>query len=56
MLTTQLLTQNIPMPTCRYEVLDSGPNGAPVKYATVGQPVYHKWSCQSEAGASSMVD
>lgn len=50
MLTTQLLTQNIPMPICRYEVLEGGLNGSPVRYAIVGQPVYHKWSCQSDTG------
>ncbi|XGW04786.1 hypothetical protein V3C99_015731 [Haemonchus contortus] len=29
-------------PTCKYEVLDKGQNGAPIKFATIGDTVYHK--------------
>lgn len=43
-----LQTQQVPMPVCRYEVLEGGPDGPPVLYATVGQMVYHKWTCDSE--------
>lgn len=32
------------MPACKYLVLDGSATGAPVKFATVGQQVYHKWS------------
>jgi hypothetical protein len=32
-------TQQIPMPVCRYEVLNGSPEGAPVFYATIGQMV-----------------
>ena len=31
MLTTALQTQNVPMPVCRYDILDGGPEGSPVK-------------------------
>jgi hypothetical protein len=48
MLTTEFKTQVVPMPVCRYEILDSGPTGAPVEFAVVGQPIYHKWTCDSE--------
>jgi len=48
MLTTQLLTMNIPMPVCKYEVLANGPTGNKVTYAKIGDHVYHKWSCASE--------
>ncbi|CAJ0565582.1 unnamed protein product, partial [Mesorhabditis spiculigera] len=41
-------TANIPMPVCKYEVLDGSPNGPPVLYTTVGQMVYHKWTCESQ--------
>ncbi|XGW04305.1 hypothetical protein V3C99_015456, partial [Haemonchus contortus] len=28
-------------------VLDKGQNGAPIKFATIGDTVYHKWTCDS---------
>lgn len=40
-----LRQQGQPMPSCRYDIFDGGPNGRPVTYAQVGQPVYHKWTC-----------
>uniref|UniRef100_A0A914D127 ZP domain-containing protein n=1 Tax=Acrobeloides nanus TaxID=290746 RepID=A0A914D127_9BILA len=45
-LTTQLLQHQTSMPTCRYEILTNGPTGAPVRYAKIGDHVYHKWSCE----------
>uniref|UniRef100_A0AC35FY60 ZP domain-containing protein n=1 Tax=Panagrolaimus sp. PS1159 TaxID=55785 RepID=A0AC35FY60_9BILA len=47
-LTTAFITQLVPMPICRYEILEGGPTGAPVKFAVVGQQVYHSWKCDSE--------
>ena len=47
-LTTSLVTRPVPMPICRYDVLDGGPNGAPVQFAVVGQQVYHKFTCDVE--------
>ncbi|KAI6176417.1 Cuticlin-1 [Aphelenchoides bicaudatus] len=41
-------TEQVPMPVCRYEVLNGSPEGAPVFYATIGQMVYHKWTCDTE--------
>lgn len=48
MLTTEFQTQVVPMPVCRYEILDNGPTGAPVDFAIVGQQIYHKWTCDTE--------
>uniref|UniRef100_A0A914C3M0 ZP domain-containing protein n=1 Tax=Acrobeloides nanus TaxID=290746 RepID=A0A914C3M0_9BILA len=47
-LTTAFVTQVVPMPICRYEILEGGPTGQPIRYATIGQQVYHKWTCDSE--------
>ncbi|TMS36661.1 hypothetical protein L596_003769 [Steinernema carpocapsae] len=47
-LQTEVITQAIPLPTCKYHVLKDGPDGEPVKFATVGQQVYHQWSCATE--------
>lgn len=34
-----MYTKQVPMPVCKYEVLDSSPTGPPVYFATVGQMV-----------------
>ncbi|CAD5215881.1 unnamed protein product [Bursaphelenchus xylophilus] len=47
-LTTAFQTQVVPMPVCKYEILDGGPTGQPIQFATIGQQVYHKWTCDSE--------
>ncbi|TKR63117.1 hypothetical protein L596_026991 [Steinernema carpocapsae] len=47
-MTTAMVTHNVPMPVCRYDILDGGPQGQPVKFATIGQQVYHQWKCDSE--------
>ncbi|VDK27980.1 unnamed protein product [Gongylonema pulchrum] len=47
-ITTAFATQVVPMPICRYEILDGGPSGQPIQFATIGQQVYHKWTCDSE--------
>uniref|UniRef100_A0A915BVV8 ZP domain-containing protein n=1 Tax=Parascaris univalens TaxID=6257 RepID=A0A915BVV8_PARUN len=47
-ITTAFQTQVVPMPICRYEILDGGPTGQPIQFATIGQQVYHKWTCDSE--------
>lgn len=38
-LTTAFQTQVVPMPICKYEILNGGPTGEPVQFATIGQPV-----------------
>ncbi|KAE9556694.1 hypothetical protein FO519_000100 [Halicephalobus sp. NKZ332] len=32
-------------PKCKYEVLENDEHGDPLSFAVIGQPVYHKWSC-----------
>lgn len=34
------------LPKCRYEVLNGGESGNEISFATIGQPVYHRWVCQ----------
>lgn len=46
----EVITRQIALPTCRYQVLMDGPHGSPLKYTTVGQQVYHQWSCADEDG------
>ncbi|CAI5454331.1 unnamed protein product [Caenorhabditis angaria] len=41
-------SKQLNMPVCKYEVLDGSPTGPPVYFATVGQMVYHKWTCDTE--------
>lgn len=38
-ITTAFVTQLVPMPVCRYEVLDGGPTGKQIQFAVVGQQV-----------------
>ncbi|GMR60707.1 hypothetical protein PMAYCL1PPCAC_30902, partial [Pristionchus mayeri] len=44
----KLQTAVVPMPICKYEVLDKTPFGPPVHYAQIGQMIYHKWTCETE--------
>uniref|UniRef100_A0AC34GEN5 ZP domain-containing protein n=1 Tax=Panagrolaimus sp. ES5 TaxID=591445 RepID=A0AC34GEN5_9BILA len=41
------------MPICRYELLDGGPYGPPIVFATVGQKIFHKWTCEPVTTDSS---
>ncbi|CAJ0561006.1 unnamed protein product, partial [Mesorhabditis spiculigera] len=45
----ETITSTFQLPTCRYEVLTETDKGEPVKFATVGQHVYHRWSCEDPA-------
>lgn len=47
MITTQTISEAVPMPTCHYHVLNEGPHGTPIRFAQIGQAVYHKWLCTS---------
>ena len=38
-LTTAFQTQVVPMPICKYEILNGGPTGEVVQFATIGQQV-----------------
>jgi hypothetical protein len=45
MLPTELRTGQFPMPTCQYTIHAGTPDGPPIRYAIVGQSVFHKWTC-----------
>jgi hypothetical protein len=47
-ITTGFQTQIVPMPVCRYEILDAAQNGKPVAFAIIGQGVFHKWTCDTD--------
>lgn len=47
-ITTAFQSQVVPMPVCRYDILEGGPTGQPVKFAVIGQMVFHKWTCDTE--------
>ncbi|GMR36256.1 hypothetical protein PMAYCL1PPCAC_06451, partial [Pristionchus mayeri] len=47
-LTTASIQNQVPIPTCRYEILAGGPSGNAVSFARIGDSVYHKWSCDAE--------
>lgn len=46
---------SVPLPECRYQVLTENKDGEPVKFATVGQTVYHQWTCEPEEGQSNIL-
>ncbi|KAK6041818.1 zona pellucida-like domain protein [Cooperia oncophora] len=47
-LTTASVTGLVPMPVCRYDILEGGAYGNPLKFGKIGQQVYHRWSCTSQ--------
>ncbi|VDK41302.1 unnamed protein product [Cylicostephanus goldi] len=44
----ETLTATVPLPECKYQVLSEGKNGTPLKFASVGQQVYHEWTCDPD--------
>ena len=50
MITTAFQTQVVPMPVCRYDILDAAENGNVVQYAIIGQAAFHKWTCDTDTG------
>uniref|UniRef100_A0A1I7W549 ZP domain-containing protein n=1 Tax=Loa loa TaxID=7209 RepID=A0A1I7W549_LOALO len=48
MMTTVELQRQTQMPICRYEILGGSAAGVKVRYAKVGDSVYHRWTCLSE--------
>ncbi|CAJ0934596.1 unnamed protein product, partial [Mesorhabditis belari] len=45
----ETITSTVTLPTCRYEVLAESDKGDAIKFATVGQRVYHRWTCEDPA-------
>ncbi|CAJ0948104.1 unnamed protein product, partial [Mesorhabditis belari] len=46
--TAGIETTIVPMPICRYELHEGGPEGPLIKYGFVGQQIYHRWVCDTE--------
>lgn len=40
-ITTAFATQIVPMPVCRYEVLNGSPTSLPIQFAVIGQQVIY---------------
>ncbi|VDN07222.1 unnamed protein product [Thelazia callipaeda] len=49
MMTTQELFRQTQMPICKYEILSGSATGIPIRYAKVGDSIYHRWSCIAKA-------
>ncbi|VDO30799.1 unnamed protein product [Haemonchus placei] len=47
-LTTASVTGLVPMPVCRYDILEGGVRGSPLQFGKIGQQVYHQWTCTSQ--------
>lgn len=47
MLTTDDIRDTGSMPTCTYTVRRGSQTGPVVRYAKIGEPVYHEWECDS---------
>ncbi|CAI4232425.1 unnamed protein product [Auanema sp. JU1783] len=45
MITTQFREQIYQMPQCTYTLRKGSPDGEIVKYATLGESIYHRWEC-----------
>uniref|UniRef100_A0A915JWM9 ZP domain-containing protein n=1 Tax=Romanomermis culicivorax TaxID=13658 RepID=A0A915JWM9_ROMCU len=55
MITTGHVTNQMAMPVCRYEILSTTAAGLPVKYAKVGEMVYHRWICDAQDELSNKI-
>uniref|UniRef100_A0A0K0ESI9 ZP domain-containing protein n=1 Tax=Strongyloides stercoralis TaxID=6248 RepID=A0A0K0ESI9_STRER len=47
-MTTIQQNYDLPLPVCKYEILNGGPYGEIVTISTIGNLVYHKWTCETE--------
>uniref|UniRef100_A0A1I8AWQ7 ZP domain-containing protein n=1 Tax=Steinernema glaseri TaxID=37863 RepID=A0A1I8AWQ7_9BILA len=47
-LSTETLEVNNEVPKCSYTLHRDSPNGPIIKYSSVGDVIYHVWSCESE--------
>jgi hypothetical protein len=43
MLTTDVVSDQAVMPTCTYTVKKGSQDGEPIRYARIGEPVFHVW-------------
>lgn len=52
--TTELSVQAA-MPTCQYTIRRSSTDGPEIKYAKVGDSVYHTWQCSTTIPGSPLL-
>lgn len=45
MITTEFRDNQYLMPTCRYSIRSQAPDGPIIKFAAIGQKVFHRWEC-----------
>lgn len=45
--TTETLTQTAGAAECQYEVRRGSVDGPPLRYAVIGEPVFHVWKCDT---------
>lgn len=45
--TERILRETAPMPVCTYSIRAESPQGEIVRFATVGQKLFHVWRCQT---------
>uniref|UniRef100_A0A1I7X3H7 ZP domain-containing protein n=1 Tax=Heterorhabditis bacteriophora TaxID=37862 RepID=A0A1I7X3H7_HETBA len=48
MVSQKININGINLPSCRYDVLAGSVNGPTLHFANVGDPIVHKWTCQSD--------
>lgn len=56
MLTTHQVNEQFPMPQCRYHIRRGARDGPPVRFARVGEPVYHVWECDARKRLFCVLD
>lgn len=49
MITTQFREKMYQMPQCTYTLRKGSPDGEIVRYASLGESVYHRWECMEES-------
>lgn len=46
-MSTETIEHDIPMPICTYSIRKSSVDGPILKYALVGDRVFHRWDCNT---------
>lgn len=45
MFTPDFITRTVQMPTCYYTLRKEGPDGPLVRFAVIGETIFHRWEC-----------
>lgn len=48
MCTLECISETASMPTCEYTIRRGSPDGPQIRFAKVGDKVYHRWECTSD--------